>query len=90
VQGKAGVHKQMLLLRCAELFSIIGAAALEDDPGAALLRAASAAGWPILALLAACHSGTPVLSCLAVWLRASLHRSHAGVQTLFQCHCPGL
>lgn len=63
----------------AELFAILAASAAADDPGRALLLAAERARWPVLALLAACHSSVSVLSCLAVWLRCSLVHLRAGV-----------
>ena len=73
----------------AELFAILAASTAADDPGRELLVAAQDAQWPVLALLAACHSGAPVLSCLAVWLRCSLARSHAGLLLTFSPSCQG-
>ena len=57
-----------------ELFDVVSAAASADNPGQALLRAGQAAQWPILALLAACYDDASTLTCMAVWLRCSLHR----------------
>lgn len=62
----------------AELFDVLSMAASAKKPGEALLRAGQAARWPILALLAACYDDVSTLSCMAAWLRCSLHRSTSG------------
>ena len=58
-----------------ELFALLAECETEKQPGRELLSRAKVLRWPLLAIVASCHSDVTPLSCLTTWLELTAARS---------------